>query len=168
MNFEDLETTKKGRIGERIVATEFTKNGFIVYPAPPNTSEYFDLFAFRLDKCYLVECKVVCRLATQPVVSIDLNDLPRYIQAEQVAKNPLLIYWVDVFEQCVYASTLTNFRSAHTPNKRQGKAQIHLQYTTFVRCLSLDECREIGYPTAMYNGKTRWFDDNTALTQKPL
>ena len=168
MNFEDLATTKKGRIGEQIVAAEFTKNGYVVYHAPPNTSEHFDMYAFGLKECYLVECKVVCRLAVQPVVSIDLNDLPRYIHAEQVANKPLLIYWVDVFEQCIYASSLTNFRSVYTPNKRQAKAQIHLKYTKFIRWLTLEECRKVGNPTDRYEGVTRWFNDIMALTQKRL
>jgi hypothetical protein len=171
-DFATLDTTIKGKAGEAIVKADLEAKGYIVYTPTPNIPEPFDFFVWRSDAAFLVDVKTYNRLATTPAISIDLPDLDKYIKVEQQLRLKLLLYWVCTFEQAIFASTLENFRNGWTKNHKTKKATIHLQYTTFVRSLTLDECREIGYPTAMYNGVSRWFTswniEKQALNRKWL
>jgi hypothetical protein len=166
--FSDLPEYRKGKAGEAILKADFEAKGFVVYTPTPGVSEPFDFMLYRSDCVYLADVKTYNRLATTPAISIDTADLEKYIKVENRLNIKMLIFWVCTFEQAIFSSTLENFRNSCTKNQHTGKATIHLKHTKFMRWLNLDECREIGYPTMMYNGCTRYFDDNTALTQKPL
>lgn len=162
------ELLEKGKIGEQVLKSDFEKSGFVVYSPTAEVSEPFDFFLYRHDVCFLVDVKTYNRLASTPAISIDLPDLEKYIAVENRLKIKMLLYFVDVFEQSIYAVTLERFRNASTRNYKTQKASIHLKETTFFRRLTLEECRMIGNPPPMYNGVARWFDDDRAMTQKKV
>jgi len=160
--FQDLPEYRKGKIGEGILKADLERAGMLVYTAPQGMSEPFDFHVFKPDfsASYLVDCKTYNRLATIPAISIDLPDLEKYIKAEIGLRTKMLLYFIDTFEGAIYRCSLETFRNTCTKNTRNNKATTPLKEMTYIRALTLDECREIGYPTPMYNGVERWFIDS--------
>lgn len=159
MEFNQLPEYIKGKTGEAIVQAELTQSGLLVYPAPKGVSEPFDFIVFTSDcsRAFLVDCKTYNRLAKFPAISVDTKDLAKYIHCQNELRHKFLLYFVDVFEQAIYRCTLDAFRNTCKPNKHSGKSTAPLEIMEYIRPLTLDECREIGYPTAMYNGVSKWF-----------
>lgn len=159
--FADLPEYIKGKTGEAIVQAELTKSGLLVYSAPGGVSEPFDFIVFTPDfKAYLVDVKTYCRMATKPEISVDTNDLAKYITAQNELRHKFLLYFCDSFEQAIYRCTLDAFRNTCKANKHSGKSTAPLEIMEYIRALTLAEIREIGHPTPMYHGVERWFNDS--------
>lgn len=165
--FTDLPEYIKGKTGEGIVQAELTQSGLLVYTAPKGVSEPFDFIVFTSDcsRAFLVDCKTYNRLATVPAISIDTKDLGKYIHCQNELRHKFLLYFCDSFEQAIYRCTLDAFRNTCKPNKHTGKSTAPLEIMEYIRALTLDECRAIGYPTGMYNGAARWFIDSRIENQ---
>lgn len=160
--FATLPETIKGETGEGIVRADLLAAGMLVYTAPEDVSEAFDFFVLVPDysKAFLVDVKTYCRLANVPAISVDTKDLSKYIHCQNELRHKFLLYFVDVFEQAIYRCTLDAFRNICKPNKHSGKSTAPLEIMEYIRPLTLDECREIGHPTGIYNGVGRWFNDS--------
>lgn len=165
--FSDLPQYIKGKTGEAIVLAELAKSGLLVYPAPAGVSEPFDFFVLTSDysKLYLVDVKTYSRLATVPAISVDTKDLSKYIHCQNELRHKFLLYFCDSFEQAIYRCTLDAFRNTCKANKHSGKSTAPLEIMEYIRALTLDEIREIGYPTPMYHGVERWFIDSRIENQ---
>lgn len=165
--FTDLPQYIKGKTGEAIVQAELTKSGLLVYPAPGGVSEGFDFIAFLSDysKAYLIDVKTYNRLATVPAISVDTKDLEKYIHCQNELRHKFLLYFVDSFEGAIYRCTLDAFRSTCKANKHSGKSSAPLSIMEYIRPLTLEECRAIGYPTPIYHGVERWFIDSRIENQ---
>jgi hypothetical protein len=160
--FTELPEYIKGKIGEGIIKAELTGSGLLVYPAPDGVSEPFDFFVLTPDwaKAYLIDVKTYNRMATVPAISVDTKDLGKYIHCQNDLRHKFLLYFADSFEMAIYRCTLDAFRNTCKPNRHTGKSTAPLSIMEYIRALTLDECRAIGYPIPMYNGVDRWFNDS--------
>lgn len=157
MNFADLKTTKKGRIGERIVRGLLEQWNWS-YKEAPNRSHAIDFMAINCEgDCIGVEVKTYPRRASKLDTGIDGADFTKYRQLRTNRCKDVLLIFIDQFERCIYGQWLSVLEQA--AYREGGKVYFKLDRMRRVRWLTAAELSELSkYPlSAYYHGRSPFF-----------
>lgn len=100
--FSRLRTTKKGKVGEKIIKGILKERGLFVY-VPESGSHPFD-FMCSLNGAHFfaVEVKTYPRLHSRPQTGIDRKDWIGYTGALEKTGVDCVLFFVDQFEELIY------------------------------------------------------------------
>ena len=136
--FNDLPTTKKGDIGERLFTEYLSQNGFVVYSPPLAGRHPVDRIVYHPKRGWLaVDVKTYPRRYCCLDTGIDQADYLKY------QKLPLrvLLCFVDEFEGCIYVAYLDELKPTGEPSG--GKVYFPLGAFKKVRPLTPAELAEL-------------------------
>ena len=152
MKFTDLKTTKKGRIGERIVC-ELLEKWRWRYKEAPNRSHLVEFVAeTSRGERVAVEVKTYPRRAFKFDTGIDAADFEKYSNM----RMDVILIFIDQFERCIYGQRLSNLQSGL---HHKGKVYFRLDKMRLIRWLTVSELRQLSKHkiSACYEGRERYF-----------
>lgn len=108
--FRDLNTTRKGELGEKIVERWLQQKGWVIYrPADDGQHHPVDCFATERrnpsNSC-IVEMKAKPHRIKYPDTGVDLAHWRIYLTLEEQHQKPMFIAFVDEFDSEVYGNFL--------------------------------------------------------------
>ena len=109
MRFEELTTTRKGAIGERIVKRFLVSRGLTIYQVDKQPHPIDFMVMNEKSEPYFVEVKTYPRRINKLDTGIDLADWYKYLQIG--LKSVVWLFFVDEIEGCCYVSSLSDLHS---------------------------------------------------------
>lgn len=141
MDFNQLPTTKRGDIGEQIVDDYLIERGCRLYK-PEEGPHPIDRFMVNAaGHAFAYDVKTYPRLFSSNKTGIDIPDYYKYCQMDPV---PVLLFFVDAFEGCLYFHQLNRKDGHRAPVFDKQKVYFHLSDMTFCRSLTAGEVARIG------------------------
>jgi len=139
MRFEDLTTTRKGAIGERIVREFLTAREMIVYQVNDNSHPVDFIVIDQRNELFFAEVKTYPRRSIKPDTGIDKADWYKYAQ---LASNGVLwLFFVDEIEGCCYVASFEDLQREHSTEGE--KVYFPLSVFKVLFTLSRDDLKEI-------------------------
>ena len=112
MRFEELATTRKGDIGERIVKSYLTKREMTIYSTDSGPHPIDFVAIDQAGKLFFVEVKTYPRRAKKSDTGIDLADWYKYAEIERI--GVVWLFFIDEFEGCCYVCSLSDLKRNNT------------------------------------------------------
>jgi hypothetical protein len=141
MSFNNLPTTQRDLTGEEIVANYLRSKGCHLHnPATGSRPVY----RFMIDKdgcAFVFDIKIYPRQFSRPYTRIDLPDYHTYLKIGSV---PVLLFFIDAFECCLYLYELNRKDDDRAPIIDNGKVYFHLDEMTVCRSLTVGEVERLG------------------------
>lgn len=141
MNFNDLPTTKRGDAGETIVDGYLTAKGCTLYGPGPGPHPIDRFMIDPTGRPFAFDVKTYPRQYSRAYTGIDLPDFYKYLNLSPV---PVLLFFVDPFEGCIYVHTLNREDGHRAPMIENGKVYFHLSEMTLCRLLTVEELLQLG------------------------
>jgi len=146
-NFKDLNTTRKGAIGERVVKEMLENAGWVVYLPVTEKAHAFDMLAIKdKHKVKAIEVKTKARLNNWAAQGIDIRHYEEYMKISHVMCIDLWLFFVDDKNGSVHAQNLRKLPEPFVVNENivawylsdmQHMATIN-DRTFFEQCNKLD------------------------------
>jgi len=106
-NFNDLQTTKKGEIGEDLVKKWLEEKGWVIYEPTTDGPHVFDKLAIKDKKqIMIIEVKTKARRNYYPDTGIDVRHYEGYKLITQIMKVDIFLVFVDEMIGQVYGNKL--------------------------------------------------------------
>lgn len=107
-NFNDKQTTKKGKIGEGIVRKYLEDKGWIIYEPITDAAHVFDKVAIKdKDKMIILEIKTKARRNYYNDTGVDIRHYLDYKKISEKYKLPIFLFFVDEMLGKVYGNKLS-------------------------------------------------------------
>ncbi|QLG46039.1 hypothetical protein [Costertonia aggregata] len=101
--FEELATTKKGNLGERICIEHFHSKGLVVMTSITDSAHAFDIMVWQgKEKPCIVDIKTKASRTHYPDTGFDTADLDHYLKISEKHNMPVAIFFVDEHRKEVY------------------------------------------------------------------
>lgn len=114
MAWDDLETVKKGKIGERIVKEWLISQGYIVYDPANNGIHPFDFICAMMDKnIFIVDVKTKPARYKYPDQGIDLRHYNDYTEKLINHNIDIWLFFVDENAKQIYGNLLSELNKPH-------------------------------------------------------
>lgn len=108
INFNQLQTTQKGKIGENIVRKWLEDKGWIIYEAVTEKAHAFDKLAIKdKNQMVLVEVKTKARRTYYPDTGIDIRSYESYKLLSEKHNLPVWLFFVDEMIGEIYGNKLS-------------------------------------------------------------
>lgn len=142
-NFQALETTKKGNVGEYLVKNLIERSGWLIYQPAEDMPHLIDFICMKKDGAQIiaVDVKTYPRRYCCPDTGIDTRDFEKYQGFERESGIPVHLVFVDEIEQAVYGGRLRYLARYASPDGR--KVYFPLERMRLHRHLFADELEEI-------------------------
>jgi len=147
MDWESLDSVKKGNVGEQIVKSSLEKRGFVVYKCITKKAHAFDFLAVKNKKIFIVaEIKSKARLNNFRATGIDVRHCNEYLTVMKEMKTDIILFFVDEHpkEERVYCQKLTKLMEKKVisgieyPNTKIAKNIILFSLEDMVEVKKLD------------------------------
>jgi len=145
MNFNDLETTQKGNIGEAIIDEKLFKKGFQLYKPAFDGRHSFDrlIYSERKKVMYLSDIKTKPRRFAYPDTGIDVRLFNEYIQKSNELNMDFLLIFVDESTKTIYGNLLSELTKNITIQHNNTSInypliQKHIIYFPLVKMIDID------------------------------
>ena len=108
INFNDKQTTRKGKLGESIVRKYMEDRGWIIYEPETDKPHAFDKVAIKdKDKICLLEVKTKARRNFYNDTGIDIRHYLEYKNISEKYHLPIFLFFVDEMLGKVYGNKLS-------------------------------------------------------------
>lgn len=157
MTFQQLPQTRRGNIGEAIADGYFADQGWFPY-TPPNGPHPIDRLLLTNCGAFAVDVKTYPRQFSRACTGIDTPDHRKY-QSIEANGLPVVLFFVDAFEGCIYSGRFSKLRKA--AKHHDGKTYYPLHLMRFARRLTTSELERLHGPTdPRYQYTTKFFAIN--------
>lgn len=145
MKFNDLDTTKKGDIGEEIILGLLQEGGWTPYKVACDCPHPFDYFSFNSsqNRTVFFEVKTYPRRASYNDTGIDLPDYHKYLSFSDLDCYEFILFFVDEFEQCIYCQNIRKLSPHGVIREDHGKVYFPLAMLKKCRNLYSDELQRL-------------------------
>lgn len=143
MNFQNLQTTIKGNIGESIIEEMLIKQGYVVYKTETDAPHPYDFLAVKNKTEFKIfEVKTKARMNRRAETGINQANFKYYMEACTNHNMRLFLVFVDEKEARIYGNYLDVLEQKHTEN---GKTYPYIEQCKggYVRYYPLSKMRTI-------------------------
>jgi len=118
-NWQNLNTVKKGDIGEQIIIDYLDKKGFVIYAPFYSKPHWIDFFASRnKDEIYAIDVKTKSRLNKWDATGLDLQDYKDYLKLNQKTGIRVFLFFVDDKEGFIHCADIQNLKNGFYPTPK--------------------------------------------------
>ena len=144
MNFLELETARKGKLGEELVKKHLARRGVYVYSPEKGLPHPCDNMGIKEEAAFFIEVKTYARQYRFTRTGIDIPDWNKYQRLQEINKRPLLLFFVDVFEGLIYVAPLARLIGHEEVRPTQRKVYFPLALFTPFEALTPEDLAELG------------------------
>jgi len=157
MRFEELTTTRKGAIGERIVKEWMTFRDMVVYQVEGARHPVDFIAIDQRNEMFFAEVKTYPRRAINTDTGIDIGDWYKYL--EIASKCVLWVFFVDEIEGCCYVGSFEDMQREHSIEGDRVYFPLSLFHVLFTLTRNdLNEIRKVSKVNrSQYDGVKRFF-----------
>lgn len=151
-SFENLITTKKGNLGERIIIDLLEKKNWICYQAITEKAHGFDIMASKnKSNLCIIEVKSKAKRTYYPDTGVDLRNYKKYVDVHLKYGIPFYIIFIDENMKKIYGNTIEklsqktsvihNGKTLNYPLKQNGLIYFPMKNMVEI-CEITDECAD--------------------------
>jgi len=157
MKFEELVTTRKGAIGERIVRQWMTVREMSVYQVEGARHPVDFIVIDQRNEMFFAEVKTYPRRAINADTGIDVGDFHKYAQLASI--GVLWVFFVDEIEGCCYTSSFEDMQREHSIEGDKVYFPLSLFHVLFTLTRNdINEIRKVSNVNrSQYDGVKRFF-----------
>jgi hypothetical protein len=127
-NWNNKIQVKKGDIGEEIIDTFLTEQGYYLFAPIINGAHLFDRYAFNLEKNkhFYFDVKTKARLNNWEAQGVDEKHYLKYLEASEKLNIPFYIFFIDENNGEIHSADIKNIKDKifYIPMKKTNKDKI--------------------------------------------
>lgn len=119
-NWQELDTVKKGNVGEKIVKDYLEGRGYVLYKPVTEKAHTFDYLATKNKTAiYVVEVKTKPRRKYYRDTGIDYRHFKTYKTVSEKYKMDVFLFFVDDIERTIYGNEINNLLLPYSEKGKQ-------------------------------------------------
>lgn len=160
-NWQELDTVKKGNIGEKIVIEYLSNKGYVVYKSITSGAHPFDNLCASRDKrkIFIAEVKTKEARKYYPDTGIDIRHYDQYKFIQDKYNLKVYLFFVDATNKKVYGNVIEKLENETVmgvytyPLRQKGIIYFPLSNMKQISLLTNEQAEMIkAYNTKNYNG----------------